>query len=102
SYGEVMELRDASSRPASLAVPRPRHIGVIMDGNRRWAKAQRHVDVGFGHKAGAEHLVPRQVVGRISGSGQLGTVGSASPRWTCDGRFQASASWGRMVLNSAR
>lgn len=27
-----------------------------MDGNRRWAKAQRHVDVGFGHKAGAEHL----------------------------------------------
>src|SRR5699024_124973 len=51
-----MELRDASSRPASLAVPRPRHIGVIMDGNRRWAKAQRHVDVGFGHKAGAERL----------------------------------------------
>src|SRR5690625_214496 len=46
--------------------------------------------------------VPRQVVGRISGSGKLGTVGSASPRWTCDGRFQASASWGRMVLNSAR
>ncbi|MGO2314254.1 polyprenyl diphosphate synthase [Brachybacterium tyrofermentans] len=51
-----MEVRDASSRPAPLAAPRPRHIGVIMDGNRRWAKAQRHVDVGFGHKAGAEHL----------------------------------------------
>lgn len=27
-----------------------------MDGNRRWAKAERHVDVGFGHKAGAEPL----------------------------------------------
>jgi short-chain Z-isoprenyl diphosphate synthase len=27
-----------------------------MDGNRRWAKAQRHVGVDFGHKAGAEHL----------------------------------------------
>lgn len=27
-----------------------------MDGNRRWAKAQRHVDPSLGHKAGAEHL----------------------------------------------
>src|SRR5699024_9516507 len=54
-----------------------------------------------GGAVGVDH-VPRQVVGRISGSGKLGTVGSASPRWTCDGRFQASASWGRMVLNSAR
>ena len=27
-----------------------------MDGNRRWARAQRHFDVSLGHKAGAEHL----------------------------------------------
>ncbi|MGP5672912.1 polyprenyl diphosphate synthase [Brachybacterium alimentarium] len=45
-----MDRRDRS------AVPRPRHIGIIMDGNRRWAKAQRHLDASLGHKAGAEHL----------------------------------------------
>lgn len=27
-----------------------------MDGNRRWARAQRHLDVSFGHQVGAEHL----------------------------------------------
>ncbi len=30
----------------------PRHIAIIMDGNRRWAKAQGK-PVSFGHKAGA-------------------------------------------------
>ena len=42
--------------------------------------------------------VPRQVVGRFSGSGKLGTSGSAAPVWTSWGRFQARASWGRTVL----
>ncbi len=42
--------------------------------------------------------VPRQVVGRFSGSGKLGISGSAMPRWTSWGRFQARASWGRTVL----
>lgn len=31
----------------------PRHIGIIMDGNRRWAKA-RGLPVALGHRAGAE------------------------------------------------
>ncbi len=31
----------------------PRHIAIIMDGNRRWAK-QRLQPTGFGHKKGAE------------------------------------------------
>ena len=30
-----------------------RHIAIIMDGNRRWAK-QKNMPAGFGHKAGAE------------------------------------------------
>ena len=33
----------------------PRHIAIIMDGNRRWAK-KRNLPVKFGHKQGAETL----------------------------------------------
>ena len=49
------------------------------------------------------HLrVPRQADGRFWGSGELGVLGSACPRWTSIGRFQAIASWGRTVLYSTR
>lgn len=33
----------------------PKHIGIIMDGNRRWAKA-RGLDADAGHEAGAKNL----------------------------------------------
>ena len=33
----------------------PTHIGIIMDGNRRWAKSQGK-PAGFGHKACAKTL----------------------------------------------
>jgi len=33
----------------------PKHIGIIMDGNRRWAK-QRNLEAKDGHKAGMEAL----------------------------------------------
>ncbi len=33
----------------------PRHIGIIMDGNNRWAK-QRRMPSGAGHKAGVERI----------------------------------------------
>ncbi len=33
----------------------PRHIGIIMDGNRRWAKA-KNLPIKLGHKQGAETL----------------------------------------------
>jgi short-chain Z-isoprenyl diphosphate synthase len=41
-------------RAAVLAHPRPGHVAVIMDGNRRWAAAEGHDDPGFGHRRGAE------------------------------------------------
>ena len=33
----------------------PKHIALIMDGNRRWAK-ERNLDIKQGHYAGAENL----------------------------------------------
>ena len=43
----------ARLRAAVLARPRPGHVAVIMDGNRRWAAAEGH-DPGAGHRRGAE------------------------------------------------
>ncbi|MBY8990429.1 MAG: di-trans,poly-cis-decaprenylcistransferase [Candidatus Lokiarchaeota archaeon] len=36
----------------------PRHIGLIVDGNRRWAK-KRNLDINFGHLVGYENLKKR-------------------------------------------
>lgn len=33
----------------------PKHIAIIMDGNRRWAK-EKGIEIKLGHKAGAENL----------------------------------------------
>jgi short-chain Z-isoprenyl diphosphate synthase len=35
---------------------RPRHVGVIVDGNRRWAREMGYVDPSHGHRAGAERI----------------------------------------------
>jgi short-chain Z-isoprenyl diphosphate synthase len=34
----------------------PRHIGVILDGNRRWARSMGHADVSTGHQRGADKI----------------------------------------------
>jgi short-chain Z-isoprenyl diphosphate synthase len=42
---------------ASLAqAPIPRHVGVILDGNRRWARSAGLAKVSEGHKRGADHI----------------------------------------------
>lgn len=35
--------------------PLPEHVGLIMDGNRRWARQMGMADPSLGHKYGAEH-----------------------------------------------
>jgi short-chain Z-isoprenyl diphosphate synthase len=37
--------------------PIPEHVGVILDGNRRWARAAGAGDVATGHQAGADKIV---------------------------------------------
>lgn len=34
----------------------PTHVGVVMDGNRRWAKKAGFTDPGRGHDVGADHV----------------------------------------------
>lgn len=43
---------DLSPPPRVLPV----HVGVVMDGNRRWARAAGHADPGVGHRFGADHI----------------------------------------------
>ncbi|ACQ81994.1 Di-trans-poly-cis-decaprenylcistransferase [Beutenbergia cavernae DSM 12333] len=41
---------------ALAGAPVPRHVGLVMDGNRRWARLAGSLDPRVGHRAGAEHL----------------------------------------------
>ena len=36
--------------------PRPRHVGVMCDGNRRWAREMGYVDPNDGHRVGAQRI----------------------------------------------
>ncbi|MBO1754165.1 isoprenyl transferase [Allobranchiibius sp. CTAmp26] len=53
AYG-LYERRLAKSLPTADL---PRHVGVMLDGNRRWAK-QRGTDTASGHQAGADNIEP--------------------------------------------
>jgi short-chain Z-isoprenyl diphosphate synthase len=37
--------------------PRPRHVGVMADGNRRWAREMGYVDPNDGHRVGAQRII---------------------------------------------
>jgi undecaprenyl diphosphate synthase len=57
---------------------RPRHVGVIMDGNGRWARA-RGLPRGFGHRAGA-----KAVRRTIEASHRLGIEALTLYAFSCD------------------
>ncbi|MDQ1703067.1 MAG: short-chain Z-isoprenyl diphosphate synthase, partial [Frankiaceae bacterium] len=43
-------------RRGLVGAPMPRHVGVILDGNRRWARASGARDVSTGHRKGADKI----------------------------------------------
>ena len=47
--------------------PMPRHLALIVDGNRRWARQMGYANVSVGHRFGAEHL--EDVLGWCAGLG---------------------------------
>jgi short-chain Z-isoprenyl diphosphate synthase len=50
----VYAFYEARLAAAVLSRPRPAHVAVIMDGNRRWAASEGYEDLGVGHRRGAE------------------------------------------------
>lgn len=51
----MLQRRMGRRRLHALPV-RPRHVGVVVDGNRRWSKAAGYTDSSVGHKVGAERV----------------------------------------------
>lgn len=45
----------------------PRHLALVMDGNRRWARQNGYADPSVGHAVGAEHV--EEVLGWCAGVG---------------------------------
>ena len=59
----------------------PKHIGVIMDGNGRWAKKRMQPRV-FGHKAGMEALQEVTIAAKNMGVQVLTVYAFSTENWT--------------------
>ena len=67
-FRDALYRRYARRLRAGLAgEPVPRHVAIVMDGNRRWARQMGHPDPSVGHRYGAEHL--DEVLGWCAGMG---------------------------------
>ncbi|HEY4252602.1 MAG TPA: polyprenyl diphosphate synthase [Roseomonas sp.] len=67
SFSRPRLANGTAARPLEAeSPPPPRHVAIIMDGNRRWAQA-RGLPVAFGHRAGAE--AARRTIEAAAGAG---------------------------------
>jgi undecaprenyl diphosphate synthase len=61
----------------------PRHLAIVMDGNRRWAK-QRHLPAIVGHRAGVETIRRTLRAARERGVEYLTLYSFSTENWTRD------------------
>jgi len=61
----------------------PRHLAIVMDGNRRWAK-QRHLPAIAGHRAGVETIRRTLRAARERGVEYLTLYSFSTENWTRD------------------
>ncbi len=52
----IYSLYERRLRAGLAGLPVPRHVAIMIDGNRRWARAAGFEDVSRGHLAGARHI----------------------------------------------
>lgn len=52
----LLDLPRPRRRARALPTPLPVHVGLVMDGNRRWARHAGYTSPTVGHRVGAEHL----------------------------------------------
>src|SRR6266542_6450396 len=61
----------------------PRHIAIVMDGNRRWAR-QRHLPAIAGHRAGVETIRKTLRAARDRGVEYLTLYSFSTENWSRD------------------
>ena len=66
--------------PSSADAPVPQHVAIIMDGNRRWARA-RHLPALAGHRAGVEALRRTLRAARARGIHYVTAYAFSSENW---------------------
>jgi undecaprenyl diphosphate synthase len=66
-----------------MSGPVPRHIAVVMDGNRRWAR-QRHLPAIAGHRAGVETIRRTLRAARERGVEYLTLFSFSTENWSRD------------------
>src|SRR5437773_10621402 len=66
-----------------MSGPVPRHIAIVMDGNRRWAR-QRHLPAIAGHKAGVETIRRTLRAARERGVEYLTLYSFSTENWSRD------------------
>jgi undecaprenyl diphosphate synthase len=75
-----MVLRDAQQRLPDPTGPFPKHIAVIMDGNRRWAR-ERHLPIIEGYRRGMATLREMTTAARDFGVPILTVYGFSEENW---------------------